>query len=213
MTPTRKRLLALLAMYLVIIVAGHYGGEYLRAYWESGNPNGRASHARYFLLLGVGLYIAFLAVPFVPGMEISLALFAAFGKDAALVVYLASIVSLAISYSVGRFFSVRAITALFKFLQLQDAAEFAQRLEHLTPQQRLAILTTNAPTRLTPFLIRYRYVALALALNIPGNAIIGGGGGIAMVAGIRGLFRMLPFAITIAIALAPVPFAFYVMGR
>lgn len=213
MTPTRKRLLALLTMYLAIIVAGHYGGEYLRAYWEFNNPNGRPLNAGYFLVFGVGLYIVFLALPFVPGIEISVALFAAFGKDAALIIYLSSIVSLGISYLVGRIFSVRVITSLFKFLKLEDAAQFTQRLEPLTPQQRLEILTVNAPPHLTPFLIRYRYIALALALNIPGNAIIGGGGGIAMLAGISGLFRMFPFAIAIAIALTPIPFAFYVMGK
>jgi hypothetical protein len=200
-------------MYLVIIAAGHYGGEYLRSYWELNNPNGRPLHAGYLLLFGVMLYILFLAVPFVPGIEISIALFAAFGKDAALIIYLASIAALAISYLVGRVFSVRVITSLFKFLRLDDAANFTQRLEPLSPQQRLAVLISNAPTRLTPFLIRYRYIALALALNIPGNAVVGGGGGIAMIAGISGLFRIIPFAIAIAIALMPIPFAFYILGK
>ena len=51
----------------------------------------------------------------------------------------------------------------------------------------------SAPTRLLPFLLRYRYVALALAFNLPGNAVLGGGGGIAMMAGLSGIiWRIAP---------------------
>jgi hypothetical protein len=213
LTLVRKRLFAVLAMYLCIIAVGHYGGEYLKDYLGFNNPEGKPRHAWYFLFFGTALYIVFLALPFVPGIEISVALFAAFGKEVALVIYLASIVSLLISYSVGRLYSVRAITSFFRFLKLDDAAEFCKRLEPLSSQQRLAFLVTNAPTHLVPFLIKYRYVALAVALNIPGNAIIGGGGGIAMVAGLSGLFRVLPFIVTIALAVVPIPLAFFVMGK
>jgi hypothetical protein len=213
LTPTHKRIFAVLAMYGLIILAGHYGGEYLRGYFGFDNPNGKPRHATYFLVLGTVLYIVFLALPFIPGIEISVALFAAFGKDVILIIYLASIVSLSVSYLVGRLFSVRLITSFFRFLRLDDAADFSERLEPLTPQQRLELLVTNAPARFVPFLIRYRYIALAVALNIPGNAIIGGGGGIAMVAGISGLFRVIPFVSIIAIAVIPIPLAFYILGK
>lgn len=213
LTPVRKRLIAVLSMYLCIIVVGHYGGEYLRDYLGFNNLEGKPRHALYFLVFGTALYILFLSLPFVPGIEISVALFAAFGKEVALVVYLASIVSLLVSYSVGRVYSVRVITSFFRFLGLDEAAEFCRRLEPLGPQQRLAFLVTNAPTHLVPFLIKYRYIALAVALNIPGNAIIGGGGGIALVAGLSGLFRVLPFVGTIALAVVPIPLAFFVLGK
>lgn len=213
LTSARKRLFAVLAIYLFIIAVGHYGGEYIRDYFGFNNPDGKPRHALYFLVFGAALYIVFLALPFVPGIEISVALFAAFGEEVSLVIYLASIVSLMISYFVGRLYSIRIITSFFRFLRLDFAADFSQRLEPLTPQQRLELMVTNAPTRLVPFLIRYRYIALAVALNIPGNAVIGGGGGIAMLAGISGLFRVLPFVGTIAFAVAPIPLAFYVMGK
>ena len=48
-------------------------------------------------------------LPFVPGMEISVALLAAFGSKAALLVYLATIGALAISFLVGRFMTLRLI--------------------------------------------------------------------------------------------------------
>ncbi|MGA1369426.1 MAG: hypothetical protein ACO394_13000, partial [Blastocatellia bacterium] len=43
-------------------------------------------------------------------------------------------------------------------------------------------------------------VVLAVALNMPGNAMIGGGGGIAMLAGMSGLFALPVFVMVIAIA-------------
>jgi hypothetical protein len=213
LTSTNMRLLAILVMYLLIIVIGHFGGEYLRDYLGFNNPEGRPRHATYFLVIGTALYVVLLALPFVPGIEISVALFAAFGKQVALIIYLASIISLALSYLLGRLFSVRVITALFRFLRLEAAAEFSQRLEPLKPRQRLELLVNSAPARFVPFLTRYRYVALAVALNVPGNAIIGGGGGIAMLAGISGLFRVVPFLATIAIAVIPIPLAFFVVGK
>ncbi|MBL4615404.1 MAG: hypothetical protein JKY27_11110 [Magnetovibrio sp.] len=56
-----------------------------------------------------------------------------------------------------------------------------------------------------PFLLRHRYLAVVVALNVPGNALIGGGGGICMAAGISGLFSWPRFLISIAIAVSPVP--------
>jgi hypothetical protein len=44
-------------------------------------------------------------------------------------------------------------------------------------------------------------------LNIPGNIVIGGGGGIAMIAGLTGLYSFPRYLLTIAIAVAPIPLA------
>jgi hypothetical protein len=57
-----------------------------------------------------------------------------------------------------------------------------------------------------PFLVRHRFIALAIVLNIPGNIIIGGGGGIAMIAGMSGLYSLPRYLLTVAIAVAPIPF-------
>jgi hypothetical protein len=57
-------------------------------------------------------------------------------------------------------------------------------------------------------LLRYRYLALALAVNLPGNVILCGGGGIALMAGLSRLFDPLPFLLTILLAVLPVPMFF-----
>jgi len=46
---------------------------------------------------------------------------------------------------------------------------------------------------------------VAAAFNIPGNALIGGGGGIALVAGMSGLFRLPTYILMVAIAISPIP--------
>lgn len=60
--------------------------------------------------------------------------------------------------------------------------------------------------------IRYRYVAIALAVNMPGNSLIGGGGGIMIIAGLSGVFTPLATFLTIMIAVSPVPLAVVFLG-
>jgi len=50
---------------------------------------------------------------------------------------------------------------------------------------------------------------LILTLNIPGNSLVGGGGGIAFIAGLSGLFSYPAYLATILIAVAPVPAFFF----
>jgi hypothetical protein len=44
-----------------------------------------------------------------------------------------------------------------------------------------------------------------VALNVPGNAVIGGGGGIALLAGMSGLVTFPRFLATVSLAALPVP--------
>lgn len=86
------------------------------------------------------------------------------------------------------------------------------KLAPLTMEQRLALLLSNAPAKIVPVLIRYRYIAVAVALNIPGNAVIGGGGGISLMAGMSRLFSFPGFLMTLAIAVSPVPILILIYG-
>ena len=210
---TWNRVLVFLVIYVLIIVGGHFVGEALKEAAGFDSFGNRTRHGDFFLWFGTALFVVFLAVPFVPGIEISVALFSAFGRDVAPLIYFASIAALSISFFVGRLFPLRAIVALFRFLRLEKAEKFVKHLVPLKPRQRLRLLVESAPTKIIPFLVRYRYIALAVALNLPGNAIIGGGGGIAMLAGISRLFAPVPFLVTVAIAVVPIPLAFYVYGR
>jgi len=78
----------------------------------------------------------------------------------------------------------------------------------LDADARLRLLLARAPARVIPRLLRHPCLALALALNLPGNSLIGGGGGIALSAGISGLYPMRSYLATVAVAVAPVPLLF-----
>ena len=58
---------------------------------------------------------------------------------------------------------------------------------------------------MVPVLLRHRYLALGVAFNLPGNTLLGGGGGIALAAGMSGLYPLLAYVAVVAIAVAPVP--------
>ena len=83
----------------------------------------------------------------------------------------------------------------------------------MSRKQRLALLVEQAPRRFIPTLLRFRYVALVLALNLPGNAVLGGGGGIAMVAGLSGMFSFPLFLLAASVAALPVPLMWLLLGR
>ena len=61
--------------------------------------------------------------------------------------------------------------------------------------------------------MRYRYPALAIAIAMPGNIVLGGGGGIALAAGLSRTFHPALFVLTVALATLPVPLAFFLGAR
>ncbi len=207
------RIVVLLLIYSGLLAGGYWGSEWLVSLVGTELSSGVKSHARHVFMAGIGLYTALMAIPFVPGMEISLGLLAAFGQQVAKVIYAATVVALMISYVIGRLVPVRVIASLFQSLGQHRAERLVRRLEPLNGKQRLEILTTHAPKRIIPTLLKHRYIAVALALNLPGNAIIGGGGGIALLAGISGLFTFPRFLITVSLAVLPIPLAVMLMGN
>ena len=74
------------------------------------------------------------------------------------------------------------------------------------------MLVAQSPKQFIPILLRHRYLAIAIALNTPGNALIGGGGGIALLAGASGLFSFWGFLLVLAVAVLPVPLLVMIVG-
>jgi hypothetical protein len=206
------RIVILLLIYGGLLAGGYWGSEWLVNLVGADLSTGVKTHARHVFLAGIGLYTALMAIPFLPGMEISVALLAAFGQQVAIFVYAATLTALTISYAVGRLVPVRLIASLFHSLGLNRAEDLVRRLEPLNAKQRLDVLIAHAPKRIIPTLLKHRYIAVALALNLPGNAIIGGGGGIALLAGISGLFTFPRYLLTITMAVLPIPLAVMLMG-
>ena len=68
------------------------------------------------------------------------------------------------------------------------------------------------PAFLADKAVRWRYVMLGLLLNLPGNAILGGGGGICLVAGLSGVYAPRATVLTLALAIAPLPLLAWLTG-
>ena len=61
-------------------------------------------------------------------------------------------------------------------------------------------------------LVRLRFLIFAVLFNLPGNVAIGGGGGVALLAGMSKVFSLPAYLLTVALAVAPVPLLVYVAG-
>lgn len=164
------------------------------------------------IMLSAAAYALTLAIPFVPGAEIGIALMAMLGPPIAVLVYLCTLAGLSLSYALGRFIPLLVLARLADDCKLERTGLMLREIGPLDKKQRLELLLGRAPKRFLPWLLRYRYLALAVALNIPGNYLIGGGGGIALFAGVSRIFGVTGFLVTIALAVAPVPLAVLIFG-
>jgi hypothetical protein len=162
--------------------------------------------------IAIFVYIVLMALPFCPGIEVGVALLALGGRDVALLVYLATVVALVLPFVVGWFLPPSALVASLSRLGLRRAAESLRQIGPLDGARRLQLLLGQGSPRLARFLVRHRYIAVAIALNTPGNLVIGDGGGIALAAGFSRLFSPFGFALTVAIAVAPVPIVVLLAG-
>lgn len=158
------------------------------------------------------VYAVLLAVPFVPGIEIGLALIGTLGTPIVFLVYVSTVAGLSLSYAVGRLISLGALIKLLEDFRLQRASRLLATIEPMSRDERLAFLHSHAPRRIVPFLLRHRYLSLAILFNIPGNFLIGGGGGIAMIAGVSGLYSTAAFLATLVVAVSPVPIMIMIFG-
>lgn len=164
------------------------------------------------IMIGMVAYIGLLAMPFVPGAEIGIALLAGFGAAIAPLIYVCTVAAMMLAFTIGRFLPITTLEGLFRILRLSRAADLVARAAPLSKDERLAMLLEGQSKRTVTIALRYRYVAMALAVNMPGNSLIGGGGGIMIMAGLSGIFTPLATFVTIIIAVSPVPLAVMFLG-
>lgn len=196
------RSLGRVALIALVVYALH-----LLIGWATGltasQPMGGLRAGMVLLLLAV--YALLIATPFVPGIEIGLSLLAIEGAWIAPFVYLATNAGLMLAYVLGERLAYARLVRLLADLRLRRAGDLLARVAPLSREARLALLRARLPRWCAPLVSRYRYALIAMAVNLPGNALIGGGGGILFVAGLSRLFRPWAMAGTIALAVAPVP--------
>lgn len=209
MTPRSRNRLLVAALYAILIAMG-WGVSLL---WQHVDTSQLSSMDPTMMIqiLTVGLLIFVLtsALPFVPGAEIGLGLMVVFGGKVAALVYAGMVAALTLSYLVGALVPPHWIARFFGFLGFTRARHLVEELCHRERHERIHYLLETAPRAWVPGLLRHRYLAFMLLLNIPGNSLVGGGGGLALAAGMSGFFRFPAFVAAVLVAVAPVPLFFF----
>jgi hypothetical protein len=201
----RWRWLVLLAVYLTLLSGGWLVGQQLFDFAAIDVRPRSEPMVHKLIMTAMLVFILASAMPFVPGAEVGLALLVVLGARLALLVYAGMVAALLLAYVVGRLVPAAAIGAAFAACGLGRAHGLVLQLAPLDAKARLELLAERAPRRFVPFLLRHRHVGLVVLLNLPGNSVVGGGGGIALCAGMSGLFSLPGFLAAVLLAAAPVP--------
>jgi hypothetical protein len=206
-TPKAKRLLKL-SLVVGLLVLLNYGG---RVVVEQINFQLWPEHENLMVTafwFCVAVYVLWMAIPFVPGIELGLALMVMLGARGVVLVYLCTLLSLSLSFAVGRLIPLKVFSRFLGWLHLQKAQNLVLELEPLNSEEKLDFLLRTAPSKIIPYLLRHRYLMIAVALNLPGNVIIGGGGGIGLIAAMSNLCPFPKYLLFVSLAITPLPILF-----
>lgn len=188
---------------------GHLLGAYVYGLMDLQNLAYKALMQDGLIVIVVLAYIVLIAFPFVPGAEIGIALLLIFGAPIAGVLYLATVAALVLSFLVGRLVPTHLLEKILIRLGLVHTAWLLS--ENLGSAYLADFLPISRHRGRQHFyrginwLVRHRLYALAALINTPGNTLIGGGGGIALAAGVSRQISFREFLICISLAVAPVP--------
>ena len=156
----------------------------------------------------VVVYVIWMAMPFVPGIELGLALMVMLGSKGVVLVYFCTLLSLSLSFAMGRLIPLKAFARFLGWLHLRKAQDLVRQLKPLNSEEKLDFLLGTAPSKVVPYLLKHRYLLIAIILNLPGNALIGGGGGIGLIAGMSRLYPFPKFILLVSLAITPLPLLF-----
>jgi hypothetical protein len=200
-----------IAVLLCLVWAAH--GLIAWTMAESQALKGGTVPALWLLVLLLVAYALLIALPFVPGVELGLTLLMVEGGWIAPFIWGATLTGLMLSFLIGLAVPYPALRRTLADLRLRRAADLVAQIEPLDRDARLDLFRTRLPDWLAPLARNYRYLLLALLINLPGNSMLGGGGGILMVAGCSRLFAAPVTLLTVALAVAPVPILVFALGE
>jgi len=206
------RTLGKLVLLILLIAAANFAADWVVGVLKLELRPSNEDAVHKVIMTSAVVHALLIAIPFVPGVEIGLALIGMVGSGIVLLVYLSTLAGLSIGFFIGRFIRLDALISLLDGLWFGRASQLLRTIEPMSGEDRLAFLISKPPNRLIPFLLQHRYIALAIAVNLPGNILIGGGGGLALMAGVSRLYSVPGFLATIAIAVSPVPLAILFFG-
>ena len=190
--------LMILAIWLDYWLRGELGiaarfNEFMQGRWSIG------------VLIGGGiLYILLLSLPFVPGVELGVLLMCIFGKEGIVFVYFATVAGLSLAFLIGRLLPKKWLESSLQKLG------FSQTCDNPTDEIDGLLETYYrnrkfCQTRFRSLISKYRYLTIAFLFNMPGNYLIGGGGGISLACGISRRISWKWFLLTVVLAVLPVP--------
>lgn len=157
------------------------------------------------ILIGGGiLYVLLLSLPFVPGVELGIVLMCAFGKEGIVFVYFATVAGLSLAFLIGRLLPKNWIESRLQRLGFSQTCD-GQVGEIDGMLDKLSLNQLFCKGRFMSFLSKYRYLAIGVLFNTPGNYLIGGGGGISLACGISHSISWKWFLLTVVLAVSPVP--------
>jgi len=205
--PLRSRVAASwrLALLVSAVLVFCWAGKWLASRLGIEVLPGSGDAAELMIFSALVVYVFAMALPFVPGIEIGLALMLILGDNGIVLVYVATQVALTLSFLLGRLVPAPLISDALQWLGMTRAARLVAQVGAVSPTERAALLVGHSLTPWLRHLVKHRYVALAVVLNLPGNALIGGAGGIGVIAGMSRAFRFFPFLLLVGIATTPVP--------
>lgn len=212
--PARRHVVGLLklAILITVIVAGNLlTGDIIDSLDMSIRPSNEAMLHKV-IMTSMAAYILLMAIPFVPGVEIGLALMMILGPKIVPLVYGCTLIALFLAFMAGRLLPEKSITRFLREVHLVRAATLLESVQGLDADQRLTRLMDTSPRRWVPWLLRHRYFTLMLAINLPGNIVLGGGGGLALMAGMSRMFSIHRYILMIGIAIAPIPLVLVIFG-
>lgn len=138
-----------------------------------------------YLVIGTILYSLVLIIPYFPSLEIGLVMMIWFQEPGVIIIYSATVLSLTIAYLVGS--------------KMKRNNFFNEMFNHLIKFKVTDQLSKKHP-----------YLSLVFLLNMPGNTVLGGGGGIAMNFGHNSYLSFPKFFTGCAIATSPLPIIFLI---
>ncbi|MDZ7829786.1 MAG: hypothetical protein U5K33_09975 [Halofilum sp. (in: g-proteobacteria)] len=199
-----------IAVLAALVMGAQVLGDRVGTHLQLGFTPGQNAMVDTVVLLVTLVYIVTMAMPFVPGIEIGLTLMLVLGPDVFPLVYACTQIALLLSFIAGRLLSLDQLAVLASWLHLERTRSTLVRLESMEPDQRLQFMLRAAPRCWLRGLVRHRYLALAVLINVPGNAIIGGAGGMGLCAGMSRVFSLPRYIMVMALATTPVPILLWI---
>jgi hypothetical protein len=200
------------SILVICVVAVHFFGSWAINFISELNKISGTMSMVGLLAVCLVVYAVLIATPFMPGIEVGIALLLLQGSSVAPFVYLATVVGLMTAYTIGQYVPHAVLKKCFADLNLKRAYAYLDDIEKTPSEDRLAKQRDLLPGWFGKLTVDYRYATIGVLLNVPGTFAIGGGGGILMAAGLSRLFNGWVVLLTLMIATLPVPLLVWIMG-